>query len=118
MRLSHTANGIQKEERPRPAKIEEFFPFADCKLQQSQKTVLIAALQNEGMTATAICREISGQTGQDASTVRKTMKFFREVGFLDFGTPSSRGKKTTLSAAGRALANRFAHNRRAENGEG
>ena len=108
MRLSPTANGVQKEQRLRPAQIEEFFPFAECKLQQSQKNTLIAALQNEGMTGTAICREISAKTGQEVSTVRKTMQFFREVGFVDFGTPRSRGKKTTLSAAGRALAIRFA----------
>ncbi len=106
MRYTAVAGQIQKNGRAH-GRWNCFFLLADSKLLDSQKNVLVSALGKEGMTCTWVCREISTETGQDVSTVRKTFKFFREVGFLDCGTRNSKGKKTTLTAAGKALARMF-----------
>ena len=100
---------VAKKGQKHNATMDSFFLFADSKLLSSQKNVLVAALANEGKTCTGMCREISLQAGQDASTVRKTVKFFREVGLIDCGTRSSKGKKAALTFIGRELALMFAH---------
>lgn len=108
MRYTTVAKQIQKKSKAQ-WQPDCFFLFANSKLLNTQKNVLVATLGKEGKTCTLLCREISLETGQDVSTVRKTIKFFREVRFIDCGTINSKGKKTILTAAGKALALRFMH---------
>ena len=86
---------------------DAFLSLADNRLTDTQKTVLALALDFEGETATRLCTTIAMLTGQDASTVRKTLAFFRRMGWMSYGSKETPFLETRFSDVGRQLAVEF-----------
>ncbi|MDO8428749.1 MAG: hypothetical protein Q7S92_06055 [Candidatus Diapherotrites archaeon] len=96
----------RSEEKPEKAhKVwENFFTFIDNKLLDSQKKVLVLAFELKGETLTGISTQIAHITGQDSSTVRKTLIFFRKMGWITSGTKDKPCQETQFTEFGKKIA--------------
>ncbi|MCX6768097.1 MAG: hypothetical protein NTY90_05235 [Candidatus Micrarchaeota archaeon] len=104
--------------RERSGEWRAFSAFADAKLLRTQKTVLALAAGFEGEGFSRTCRGIAETTGQDASTVRKTLAFFRKVGWMECGTKQAPRAPTRLTEFGKRMAAAFKDNGNRGDGNG